>query len=394
MNMNRVWKKVGKVTRPTLFLCLSVASLVALYIYKLGSLTSGTLASEKQVLTSANNLSSILENPVNAPYKLVLYGISYVSSSITTFRLISVAISLLSIVLFYRIAKHFYGKRHAMLTTAMYACSSVLLATSRQIGPSIMLLALFVLIVCGYSIRFNRFKSGSWFLTGLVIAVSLYIPGMLYFILAGSIWQFKRIRKAFDSIKPVVLAGTVVLVVALISPIFLAIYKEPAIIKDLLGLPRDFDGLITSLKTFASVPLGLFLYAPENVGLRLGHQPTLNLFEAGLFVLGVYSAFKSFSLDRARMLLGVATITMLWASVSANYEHTFVLIPFVYMLIGSGLNWLNNTWRSVFPTNPLARTFATSLLVVGVIISCAFHLNRYFIAWPNNDRTESVYIAE
>lgn len=392
--MNRVWKKVGKITRPTLFLCLSVASLVGLYIYKLGNLTSGTLASEKKVLTSASNLSLILDNPVNAPYKLVLYGISYISSSITTFRLVSVAVSLLSIVLFYRIAKHFYGNRHAMLTTAMYASSSVLLATSRQIGPSIMLLALFVLIICGYSIRFNRFKSGSWFITGLVIAVALYIPGMLYFILAGSIWQFKRIRKAFDSIKPVVLAGTVVLVVALVSPIFLAISKEPSIIKEFLGLPIVFDGLITSLKTFLSVPLGLFLYAPENVSLRLGHQPTLNAFEAGLFMLGVYSAFKSFSLDRAKMLLGVASITLIWASISANYEHTFVLIPFVYMLIGAGLNWLNNTWRTVFPTNPLARTFAMSLLVVGVFISCAFHLNRYFVAWPNNDKTKSIYISE
>jgi len=389
--MRQFLRRVVRVLRPMAFMLISLFALNALYTYRLGTITPGLAQQEVQTINASKSLDAIVDNPVNAPYKLALWGTSLVTNETFALRLISVAASILVIVLFYRIAKHFFEKFYAMAGTFLFACSSVLMNNGRLAITNIMLLTLFVLIACGYGLRFHQKKALAWLLTALAIGLAIYVPGMLIFILAGSIWQFKRIKSSLADVSPALLVSCFIIFAALIAPIVYSLVSDFSVAKDFVGLPVNFPSPLESLKAMASVPLGVFLIAPENPVLRLGHQPTLDIFAFGMLIMGGYAFIKKHSLDRTRLLAGIGIISVIWVGLTANYEYTLVLLPFMFMLVTGGLYWFGNAWKKVFPNNPLAQGLATTLIIIGILFSATFQLRRYFVAWPNSPATKAAF---
>jgi len=389
--MRKFLKRVVKVLRPMTFMLVSLFLITVLYVYRLGTITPGLAQQEVQTIQASESLDAIVENPVNAPYKLAVWGVGLVTDSEFAIRSISVAASIIVIILFYRIAKRFFEYFYATVGTIMFACSSVMLNTGRIAITNVMLLTLFVLIACGYSLRFHKKKAVAWLVTGLAIGLAMYVPGMIFFIIAGSIWQFKRIKRSLSSVRPALLVSCFVIFAALIAPIVYGLVLDISLAKEFLGMPASFPSPLESIKALLSVPLGVFLIAPENPVLRLGHQPTLDIFAFGMLILGGYTFLRKHALDRTKLLAGIGIITLLWVGVSANYEHSFILTPFIFMLVTGGLYWFGNAWRKVFPTNPLAQSAAMVLLIIGVFFSSVFQLRRYFVAWPNTATTKAAF---
>jgi len=327
--MKQFWKRVFKVLRPLAFMLVGLAFVLFLYSFRLSTLTDGLSVPEYQMLESTESVSAILENPINAPYKLAIWSVRLLTDNTFAIRLVSAVVSVFVIVLFYRIARQFFEKFYATLGTFLFAVSSVMLNTGRLATANVMLLALFVLMACGYALRFYKKKAVVWLFTALMIGLAIYVPGMLFFILAGGIWQFNRIKRSLSGVRPMLLVSCFVIFAAFISPIVYGLFLNPSLIKDFLGLPATFPGVVDCLKAFISVPVGVFLIAPENPVYRLGHQPTLDIFSFGMLILGGYAFLRKYSLDRTKLLAGIGLISMIWVGLSSDTGQGFFFCRFI-----------------------------------------------------------------
>ena len=71
-----------------------------------------------------------------------------------------------------------------------------------------------------------------------------------------------------------------------------------------------------------------------------------------------------------------------------------IFLPLLYIFIGGGLSFLLIQWLHVFPRNPIARMIGISMLSALVVLIAAYHLNRYFIAWPLSPQTKAAFSTQ
>jgi len=377
--------------QPICVLILSATIIVFLYSFQIGSLVKGTSVPEVNSRSQSTSLQVVVENPINGPYKLMKLAAQRIHRNIAAERLISGFGAGLAILLFYLLARRFTNRFAAGFTTAMFASSSVLLNTGRMATPLITLMALLFLFVSGYYIRFNKHKSRSWIITAIIVSLALYIPGLFYFIALGSLWQYKSMNRqhALPKLKQsVITVGTVIL---LLLPLLYGLVRDPSLLREYLLIPSSLPDIKDFLFGLFSVPLGIIAFAPKNPIFRLGHQPTLDVFAVAMFVVGIYTLVKRYKLDRFILFSGIFVLSCLLTALSGNYEYSFILLPFVYLVVAMGMNVLLDSWRKTFPYNPLARSLALVVIGVAVIASCNFQFRRYFVAWPHNDLTQSVF---
>ncbi len=70
-----------------------------------------------------------------------------------------------------------------------------------------------------------------------------------------------------------------------------------------------------------------------------------------------------------------------------------LLIPVLYIVMANGIAYMLQSWFTVFPRNPVARTLGVVLLTIVVVVSCSYQLQRYFIAWPAAEATKPALIS-
>lgn len=377
--------------QPASVFLLVLATVLFLYSFRLSSLPHGFNSTESEAGKSSSSLRIIWNDPANAPYKLSRLGITKLTTRRDALRGLSALISVLAIFLFYQLATKYYTKYVATVGTLLFATSSLLLNNGRIANPGIMLLSLFILMTCGYMLRFNAKSSLAWLATSLVIALSLFVPGMFIFIVAVSVWQLKSMQRPLSNVKPAVLMTCFLVVSAALVVIGYAVYREPSSWRIYLGLPDIMPQPLQMARNAASVPLGVFALAPSNPLYRLGKQPVLDVFTAAMFLLGSFAMLKKHSLDRVKLLGGIFIIATLFIAVSGNFENILILIPFIYFIIMAGLQWMITEWFRVFPKNPLARSGALVLIAIAVFFSCTFQARRYFLAWPHSPKTIAVF---
>ena len=371
---------------------LGIALVSSLFLFRLGSLVPAASPNEIQSRSSASSLHVILKDPVNGPYKLLRYVALTIHRSIIMERLPSAIIVGISVILFYKLARRFGNKQAALLGTLLYATSSAALNNGRLAMPTSMLILPLALLSCGAALRFNKHHIRYWIITAVVVAIAFYTPGMLYFVLAAiaaGLWHIRKKKILLP--KPIILGMSALLLVLLLVPLFEGFVSNPGIWREYFGIPVIIPNIMGFIKNLVSVPLGLFIKAPFNPTYRLGKLPLLDIFASFLFVIGCFTTIRHYRLDRLYLFGGALFIGTLFVALSGNYENSFVIVPFVYLLATVGINFLLSSWRTVFPLNPLAHTLSVSVLSVAVLISCNFQTRRYLVAWPHNPATKAVF---
>ena len=382
-----MWQPVGA-------LAIGAVILALLFAFHLGRLMPGISAPELQTRVSSQSLHKILDDPVNTPYKTGEYLIRKVHSTVAFERVISGFIAGFSVILFYILARHFTSRFSATLGTLMFATSSALLHNGRLATPGITLLFLLFLLACGYRLRFNSHRSRTWFLTAGALGLALYTPGMIYFVIAGAIWQYRAVKRSYElpDLKDSLISGAILLVILL--PLILGIIHHPVLWREYLLVPKIFPHIKNFFLQLLAVPAGVVAFAPKNALYRLGRQPVLDAFAAAMFIVGLYTLIKRYKLDRLILFGGIFALGSVLTAFSGNYEYSFILVPFIYLTIAIGIGVLFEVWRAVFPFNPLARSVAMVMIVLAVITSCNFQLRRYFVAWPHNEAAKAVFVLK
>ena len=220
--------------------------------------------------------------------------------------------------------------------------------------------------------------------------IALYIPGFVWFVLGGLVWQRRIVLYELHQTKVVnkLLAGLLLLVLA--TPLIWASIKHPAVAQLSVGLPSIWPSPVQFLQNAYHIPLQLFVHGPNNPILWLGQSPILNIFEDAMFILGVYAFWQHRELERTRLLLGLGVLCSVLIIIGGLVTIT-ALIPLIYITIAAGLLYTLEVWFSVFPRNPVARGVGILVLAVAMLVSCNYHLREYFVAWPNAPATHAVF---
>lgn len=389
--MKKLWIVFLAISRTALISALGVLIVVALMTWRLTTLTPGLSEVEVNTYNSASSVSAIVNNMVNAPYKSAVFVSTSILDNTFGLRIVGALVGSLAIIIFYLLARQIFGRYVALATTAMFAGSSMLLGMSRSANNYVMLLSLLAIIACGFYIRFGKRSDIGWVVTATVLGLSLYVPGMIIFILAAAFWQFGTAKKTFERLQtPFIIASSVVFGL-LCVPIFISLFSDPSLWRQYLGLPTELAPVVEMLKYMGSVVTSLFIYSPQDVRFWLGRQPILDVFATAMFIFGTYNIIKNHKLDRLWTIAGIFILGIVWIGVTTNHYGILLLLPFVYLVIGTGLQSLIDQWFSVFPKNPIARYTGAALVLIAIVASVNFQLHRYFVAWPNNDATKEAF---
>lgn len=175
-----------------------------------------------------------------------------------------------------------------------------------------------------------------------------------------------------------------------VSPLIYGLVTHPELLTTWLGFPAQFPSPDQYLKNLLNVPFQLLIHGPRNPLLWLGTAPVLDIFAGILALMGAYNYYLQRKLDRSRMFVAIIAVGAALIAFGGLTSLTLI-VPFVYLLVASGITLLLQQWFTVFPRNPLAKWAAVSMITIAVGLTIFYQLSSYFIAWPQAAPTKAIF---
>lgn len=391
-----LWSFIGDNWLPLTSLLVFTALVGLLLGVKLVALTQFKLSANEAVwyqhlIQRDLGLRTILHNPINLPFQLMIYGLEKLHiSSMLALRTVGALFGALTIGAFYLLLKNWHTRRVAILGTVLFACSAWTLHISRLATPEILLMLPMVLILCATWLEVSYKRKWTLLLCLLASMLLMYIPGMAVFVIVGIVWQARRL---YDELRQTPLWFVVpwlLLGVLLLVPLIWMAATEPKNIITWLGLPQTWPAPRQLGVNLLSAPKQLAIHGPNDPARWLGGLPLLDLFTGLMFILGIYAYAFRFRLDRTKLLAGIFGAGTVLIALGGSVTISF-LMPFVYIVVAGGITLMLQQWATVFPRNPFAKTLATTLMSIVVLMAAFYNLNHYFIAWPNAPETRQSF---
>ncbi|HEU4984812.1 MAG TPA: hypothetical protein VFT58_04160, partial [Nitrososphaera sp.] len=290
--------------QPAVFYGMLIIFFGLLLWFQLGKLPGGFSAEEQAALQASSGLRHIFDNPLNAPFTIIayLFGLAHIGDQhLLPMRAAATALGLLTLTTFYWLVRHWHGERSAILGTIAFGCSAWFLHTARLGTPDVLMFMLIGLVAC--SVWIKHTDTPLVLLAGFgLVAGLLYIPGMIWLLLAAAIWQAKSLTRLFKEHFTLMSLGSLGLLV-LITPLVWAIYKSAETAKLLAGLPADgWPQILDVLTRLASIPYNLLIRGPLDPENWLGRLPILDAFCTAMLVLGAYLYARHIKLSRSKMV--------------------------------------------------------------------------------------------
>ncbi len=364
---------------------------LGLFFYKLATIVPAFSTDEISRRNQVASLHAIKTDPFYAPHSLPQFVLQHFHhKGPLAMRSISAIVSIIIVVCFYYVLTKWYTRRIAILGTLLFVSSSWFLHLGRLATIDIMYSAVFILFAGGVWLGQHKTKPAGLMLFALIAVGLLYVPGMLWLIVPLAIWQYRRIGSVISYMSWWQYLLMIVFVLGLLTPLGYAIYKQPSLYKMWLGLPEHWPTLSQAGRNLLHIPSQLLWHGPNDASRWLGRLPLIDWFCAVMFAVGVYAYWFKLHLDRAWLLIYVAIIGTILITIGGPVLMT-LFIPFIYLVIASGVALMLQQWFTVFPNNPFARHLGTTLLVLAVFASCLYQTTHYFIAWPHTPETKAAF---
>lgn len=368
-----------------------MAGVLGLLLFRLSLLTGGKAsATELNTIAMSRSLKTILENPLFAPYKILVWTATKINAqSLGLARLSSVILAFGAACCLFYIVRHWFSQRVAFLTTLFFVTSSWYLHIGRIVSVEVSLLA--TVAALAYFLWLTKTKRSLLALTaGSILFVGLlYTPGFIWLVLPAVFILRRRILKALQPVRwlwPVALLAVGVAMV----PLLLALLKYPQLVRSYFSLPLA-ENIVDIPRNILLIPSRLLWHGPINPQLWLANTPLLDYFTAGIAVLGGYYFLLNRKLDRSRFVIAGVIASSLLVALGGTVGLT-LLLPFVYLLFASGLAFTFWQWKKVFPYNPFAKSLLALLLTTAAVAVCFYQLSHYFIAWREAPVTRQTFI--
>jgi hypothetical protein len=362
-----------------------------LYFHRLQSLLPGYSASELQTYGLASNWHSIVHDPINAPYKLIVWAaVGLGHHSLLTTRIVAAGFGVAAVLAFFIIAKSWHGFRVAFLSTILFATSAGFLHIARLGSGRVLQMSILVLIGCllWYRQKPNRGAIATYGLIA-VCSVLWYVPGLVWFELFSVIFLRRGMLQLFRDTTRLHRALMPLIGLLIVSPLLVAIFKTPRLALSAAGLPTTLHALTHAGSGLLSAIAAIGVRSNGNAVLWVGHAPLLNVVELALGAVGAYYYFYQQRSARA-MFLGLSVIVSIILIGLGGVTYAS-LIPLRYLFIASGLSNLLSQWLTVFPRNPIARISGISLICIMLFFSVLYQTRSYFVAWPHDPATRQTF---
>ncbi|HEY4160728.1 MAG TPA: hypothetical protein VGM08_01575 [Candidatus Saccharimonadales bacterium] len=362
-----------------------------LYFQRLGSLLPGYSSSELTTYAGASNWHHIGSNPVNAPYKLVVWLFTAVlHHSIFVDRAVAAAIGVIAALLFFVVARAWCTYRVAFFATLMFATSSGLLHFARFGTGQILQMSILALLAVGILYRQQRdHRVIIGYLLLALFVLLWYIPGMFWFEMLALIPLWGTVSGQIRRANNFHLAGMLALCLLLVLPLVLAGIKHPTVLVHLSGLPQSLGSLSHIGSNLLELVLAITLRSNGSALFWVGHAPLLDAVEVITGLLGAYYVYREAS-GRTTFLFGAAAIGLLLASLGGSVTFA-CLVPIAYLFVALGLDQLLKRWTAVFPRNPVARLAGVSVILAMLAFSVLYQVRTYYIAWPHAPATRAAF---
>jgi len=376
---------------------VTVIAIITLSL-QLSSLVPGQNQFETSTLGELDHFPAPWHRAVNAPYMLLafLFG-KIVANPLYGARVASVVLGLFATALMYYIIRIWFNIKVATIGTLLFITSSWLLHTTHQATPLILLVVgpLLAVAPLAWFTRTKKYRTLAFMTLAAGLGIAAYIPFMFWLIIISLLVVIRKEKALLSNLKTIQFFGALGLYVLIIIPLLLSLSHYPGQILELLGGSKTIPSISTYFTHVIQVFTSIFIHAPLLPELRIGHLPALDIFSTAMFVLGVYYLYQRKTNIKTMSLFSSMLILLLVIPFSPNSSmDTVILLPFVYIGIITGIVELINQWFSYFPRNPLARNIGISLLVFSITLTSAYHLESYFVAWPNDPDTKTVYVVK
>lgn len=353
-----------------------------------------------ETATLASIRDSVLpwNNPVNAPYKVTAFiAGKVVGNPLQGARMVSVLFGLLATACLFYVLKKWFNIRMATVGSLLFITSSWLLHISHIAAPYILMIfaPLACLAAFSWLIRTKKYKIFAILTFVATLAFSAYVPYMFWVLvvtLAVLVLQSKDKVRAIESWQWVA-GGT--LYAVLVAPLVIGIITEPSVVRQLLGIPAQLPSISEYASNLVNLILTPFFRSPLLPEVHLGRLPLLDIFSTTMFILGIYYYAQRITNRRTVILFSCFAILLAVIPLSGGYLlNATILMPLIYICVITGIVELLKQWFSYFPRNPLARSLGVGFVVVAIGFTSFYHLQRYFIAWPNTPDTKAVYVVK
>ncbi len=370
---------------------LAVGTVGLLLFSGLGSTPPNLSQPEVKTIHSSKSLKNIVSHPVNATYLLPEHFLrSWNKNSLTTLRLLSGIYGLVYLAIFFLVLKFWEDTTTAVIGTILLATSAWFLNVSRLATPDILMMSIIALIACGLWLKHTLRRNLIVLICAVGAAMSLYVPGLIWFVLGGIIWQHRTVKYELSRSKRSSIAIATILLLLIAAPFILSSAEHLDTLLTGLGLPLKWPGPTQLVKNLYHIPESVFYRSTLDPVRHLANLPFLDVFEDTMFVLGTYVFWKYRNLSRSRILFSVTILSILLITLGGGVSYT-ILLPIVYITITVGILYMWKAWSDVFPKNPFARTAGLALIMLALVLSCNYQLRRYFTAWNNAPETKAVF---
>jgi hypothetical protein len=373
----------------------AAALLLALLWFRLGSLTYGKAADLEAATASTADKGwvGLFQDPLNLPYGLVQQFVALTGHhGITSLRLISTVFAILAAVLFFLVAKQWHNTRVALLGTWLFITSAWFLHVGRLGSAEILwLVSTLAVVVLLTPSRGSRHTPLALPTTLLALAAVLYVPGMVWLVLAGLIVRRKNIAEAWSATK----AGwlrvlSIVLCLLALAPLIFGFARNTQLIKQWVGFGSTLPSLHDIGSNLLNVPLSLFAYSSFDPVHWLGRLPIFSVFEIVMLIVGMTFYARHFRAARTRLIAVLAVIGLALVGIM-GIDAISLVLPVFYLLIASGIAYILHLWLKVFPNNPLARTIGIVVVSLAILLTSVYQTRSYFVAWRYNPETKQVF---
>jgi len=360
----------------------------------LGSLTGGLSSHEVAASIQPVGWHGIYHYPLDFPLKFIRSVVFAVAPTHGAFlsRLPNLMLGLASMAAFGWLIRLWHGPRTALFATALFATSAWTLHISRFASFDVEYLwAMPMLLLVDTLLPRNSRRAVAFYGSLALWLVLLYVPGMIWLIVPAIYLQRHTLRAAWQHFHGWQQRALYSLI-AVGGVGFLAYdLSRGGQLRQWLGLPAHFASPLHFAKEVLAVLVHLFMRGPQNPETWLGRAPLLDILALTMTLIGIYFYGRHYTARRTRVLVGFGIIGTVLVALAGPVSLS-ILVPLLYALAATGITFLLHEWLSVFPLNPLARSFGMALIAVAVALSCFYNLRAYYIAWPHNGDTKAVFI--
>ena len=376
-------------------ICMAVLVFATVFLlsYQLVGLVPGISQPEAAQGISSVSLRSILENPIYAPFKAMQWVfIKLLGQTTLALRLPSIILGAASVAILYDVFRHWHKQRIAILGSLFFVTSSWFLHSAR-LGVASITLVFFVVALLWAATKLHHAPVRRWpfLIMATIVALSLYVPFMLYFLIAGVVLHRFAVKKYLWHLnKKERILGVVILLIV-VAPLVYAFINNPDLIRTYFGIPQSLPSISQYLKNIPNTIGYVFWKSVPSAVFHLGDLPMLDIFTATMAALGVYQYEKQMNQHRTKWLFIGTFILILTLSIGANVANFAVLTPLIYIFAATGVVALLVQWYEIFPKNPVARTVGLLPIIFLFLVVTMYHSNRYFIAWARAPETRQAF---